>query len=166
MPITAGAGVHHTQLTAGSGVPITAGAGSAPHLIYSWFRPRDTYYSWFRGAYYSWCWKCPTLNLQLVQGCPTLYSWFRGALHSTYSWFRGALHFTAGSGVPYTQLTAGSGGAPHSNPRATASCVTVVLSGSIWKPNSFSVTTLPFGIVNCSRTLLSYITALAERAME
>lgn len=63
-------------------------------------------------------------------------------------------------------LTEGSGGAPHWNPMATAPWVTVLLSETSLNPNSFSVTCCPFGRRNWPRTLLSYITAPDDRAME
>lgn len=62
------------------------------------------------------------------------------------------------------QLTFGSGGDPQSNPTATESLVTTTSSGRRGKPNSLSVITL-LPLEKRQQTLLSNITALAERAM-
>ena len=61
-------------------------------------------------------------------------------------------------------FTAGSGGAPQSNPITTESVVTTSSSETNGKPNSCSVITL-VPLTNWHWTLLSNITAAEERAM-
>ena len=83
-------------------------------------------------------------------------------------WYMECVHIRGGGrgGLLAEGLTEGSGGAPHWNPMATAPWVTVLLSETSLNPNSFSVTCCPFGRRNWPRTLLSYITAPDDRAME